>query len=231
MSDSVFSRFITIITNPSATMEAVRENPRILVAVLGIIVLVGLFSGATVHIVGPEQVDVMRDTRIGRMMEPDQIDQMYDRYLNTTLKDRIVSGIQGGFGAAVAIFIAGLVYFLFGKLAGGPGTFKQVMGAVMWSGVISMGLGALVKWPLAVAKQSVMGVNLGPAVLVADRGVLDPLYGLLSFFDVFALWGVVVLVIGFEKVHGFARNKAATVVVATWLLLSLIMFGIGRLFI
>ncbi len=231
MTDSVFSRFYTIMVNPGAAMEAVRENPRILVAVLGIVVLVGLVTGATLHIAGPEQVDLMRDTRFGRMMTPEQIEEAYDRALNTTVKDRFVNGIQGGIGTTLAAFIAGLVYFLFGKLAGGQGTFKQVIGAVMWSSVISMGFGSLVKWPLVIAKQSAMGVSLGPAVLVADRGYLDPLFGLLQFFDVFTIWGVIVLVIGFEKVHGFARNKAATVVVATWLLLSLIMFGLGRLFI
>jgi len=231
MSDSILSRFWTIIVNPSATMEAVRENPRILVAVLGIVIMMGVFTGATVQISGPEQIDLMQDTRFGRMMESEQIDEMYEQYLNVTMKDRVMHGIQGGFGGAAMVFIMGLVYMLFGKLAGGQGTFKQVMGAVMWSSVISLGYGSLIKWPLAVAKQTVMGITLGPAVLVSERGMLDPVFGILSFFDIITIWGVVVLVLGFEKVHGFARNKATVVVVATWLLTSLVMFGIGRLFI
>jgi hypothetical protein len=231
MNDSILSRFWTIIVDPSAAMEAVREKPRILVAVLGIVIMMGVFSGATVHISGPEQVDLMQDTRFGRMMEEQQIDEMYDQYLNVTLKDRVMHGIQGGFGGAAMAFIMGLIYMLFGKLAGGQGTFKQVMGAVMWTSVISLGFGSLIKWPLALAKQTVMGITLGPALLVSERGPLDPVFGLLSFLDIIGIWGVVVLVIGFEKVHGFARNKASVVVVATWLLMSLVMFGIGRLFI
>ncbi len=231
MNDSVLTRFWTIIVTPSLAMEAVRENPRILVAVLGVIVMMGVFTGATLEISGPEQVDLMRDTRFGRMMEPEQIEEMYDQYLNVTMKTRIISGIQGGFGGVAMAFIMGLVYFLFGKLAGGQGTFKQVIGAVMWSNVVALGYGSLIKWPLVVAKQTVMGVTLGPAVLVSERGFLDPVFGILSFFDIFSIWAVVLLVIGFEQVHGFARNKAATIVVATWLLVSLAMFGIGRLFI
>ena len=231
MNDSVLSRFWTIIVNPSAAMEAVRERPRVLVAALAIIILMGIFSAATVHIAGPEQTDMMRDTRFGELMEPEQIEEMYDTYLNMTTKDRIMSALPAGFGSAVMVFVVGLVFLLFGKLAGGQGTFGQVMGVIFWSNVVSMGYAALVKWPLVLAKETVMGITLGPAVLVADRGFLDPLFGFLSLFDIFTVWGVVLIVIGFEKVHGFARNKAIAVVVATWLLISLVMFGIGRLFI
>jgi hypothetical protein len=231
MNDSVLTRFWTIIVNPSATMEAVRERPRVLVAVLAIIVMMGVFTAATVHIAGPEQTDMMRDTRIGRLMEQDDIEKMYDDYLNMTTVDRLMAAVPAGFGTAATVFVMGLVFLLFGKLAGGQGSFGQVMGVIFWSSVVSMGYSALVKWPLVVAKGTMMGITLGPAVLVQDRGYLDPLFGLLSLFDVFTIWGVVLIVIGFEKVHGFARNKAATVVVATWLLISLVMFGIGRLFI
>jgi len=156
---------------------------------------------------------------------------MYDDYLNMTTVDRLKTALPSGFGGAATVFVMGLVFLLFGKLAGGQGTFGQVIGVVFWSNVVSMGYASLIKWPLVVAKGSMLGVSLGPAVLVADRGVLDPLFGLLSMFDVFTVWGVVLLVLGFAQIHGFARNKAATVVVATWLLVSLVMFGIGRLFI
>jgi len=231
MNDSVLARFWTIIVNPSAAMEAVRERPRVLVAVLAIILMMGAFTAATMHIAGPEQVDLMSETRFGQMMEEEDIAKMYDDYLNLTVVDRLKNGLPGGFGGAATVFVMGLVFLLFGKLAGGQGTFGQVMGVVFWANVVSMGYASLVKWPLVLAKGTMMGVSLGPAVLVSDRGLLDPLFGLLSFLDVFTIWGVVLIVIGFEKVHGFARNKATVVVVATWLLVSLVMFGIGRLFI
>ncbi|MBU0741946.1 YIP1 family protein [bacterium] len=231
MNDSVLTRFWTIIFNPSAAMAAVREKPRVLVAALAVILMMGFFTAATLHIAGPEQVDVMRDTRIGRMMPPEDIDKMYDDYLNLTTVDRVKQALPSGFGGAATVFVLGLVFLLFGKLAGGQGTFGQVMGVVFWSNVVSLGYASLIKWPLVLAKGSMMQVSLGPAVLVSGRGVLDPLFGLLSMFDVFTIWGVVLIVIGFEKVHGFARNKAVVAVVATWLLVSLVMFGIGRLFI
>lgn len=231
MNESVFARFITIVTDPIRTMNAVRENPRWAAAALVTVLLVTVYSGVTMHITGPEQVDLMQGTRLGSMMGPEQLDEMYAKYDDITLKDRVVSGLSAGVGTLFAIFIVGLVYMLFGKLAGGAGTFRQVLGVVAWAHFVGMGLNSLVKLPLVLAKGSSMDVSLGPAVLAVDRGVTDPLFQVLSMFDLFSIWTVILIVLGFQSVHGFARNKAATVVVAAWLLMTFTMFGISRMFI
>ena len=94
-----------------------------------------------------------------------------------------------------------------------------------------MGLNSIVKLPIVLAKGTSLDVSLGPAILVVERGVTDPIYQLLSMFDLFTVWTVILIVLGFESVHGFARNKAVTVVVGAWLLMSFTMFGVSRLFI
>ena len=225
------NRFLTILTNPADTMEAVREKPQWWLAALGIVLMVGLFSAATLHITGPEQLDIMQETRFGEMIPEEDLAEMYAEFDELSVGRRIFTGVQGAFGGLIGLFVAHLVYFLFGKLAGGRGTFGQVLGVVFWAGVVSMGLASLVKWPLVLAQGSSMSVSLGPAVLVADRGVMDPLFGILSFFDLFTLWGVALVAIGFVKVHGFLFNKALAVVGGAYVLMSLVMFGIGRLFV
>ena len=230
MNESVFTRFITIVTDPVATMNVVRENPRWAAAALGIVVLVAVYSGATMHITGPEQVEMMQDTRFGEMMTPEQIDEQYAQYDEITLVKRTLTGLAGGFGTLVMMFIVTLVYVLFGKVGGGAGSFKQTLGVIMWANFVGMGLGSIVKLPIVLAKGTSLDVALGPAILVVDRGITDPLFQFLSMFDLFTLWTVVLMVLGFESIHGFARNKAATVVVGAWLLMSLTMFGLGRLF-
>jgi len=231
MNESVFARFVTIITDPVATMNVVRENPRWAAAALGVVLLVAVYSGATMHISGPEQVDMMQDTRFGEMMGPEQIEEMYARYDDITFTDRVVTGMTSGFGTLFALLVITVVYMLFGKLAGGSGSFRQVLGVTMWASFVGMGLSALVKLPIVLSKGSSFDVSLGPAILVAERGVTDVLFQLLSLFDLFSIWAVVLVVLGFESVHGFARNKAVTVVVGAYLLMNLTMFGIGRLFI
>lgn len=231
MNESVLARFAAIITDPVGAMNAVRENPRWPAAALAIVLMVAFYSGSTMHITGPEQVDMMQETRIAEMMGPEAIEEMYAKYDEITTKDRIIVGMQAGFGSLFAVFVVSLVYMLFGKLAGGAGGMKQVLGVVAWANVVGMGLNALVNLPLVLSKGSSMDISLGPAILAAGRGVTDPVFQLLSMFDVFSIWTVVLIVLGFESVHGFARNKAATVVVGAWLLMSLTMFGVARMFI
>lgn len=231
MNESVFARFITIVTDPVRTMNAVREHPRWAAAALATVLLVAVYSGVTMHITGPEQVDMMQDTRIGEMMGPEQLDNMYAKYDDISVRDRVMAGLSGGIGTLIAVFIVALVYMLFGKLAGGAGTFRQILGVVAWAHYVGMGLNSIVKLPIVLAKGTSLDVSLGPAILVVERGVTDPIYQLLSMFDLFTVWTVILIVLGFESVHGFARNKAVTVVVGAWLLMSFTMFGVSRLFI
>jgi hypothetical protein len=225
------NRFLTIITNPVATMEAVRERPLWWLAAVGIALTVGVFTAATLHITGPEKLDLMQETRFGAMIQEEDLAAMYAKYDDVSFSMRAIEGVQGAVGVIFGVFIAALAYFVFGKLAGGKATFVQLLGVVFWSGVVSLGLSALVKWPLVVAQGSSMTISLGPAVLVAGRGVMDPLFGILSIFEVFSLWGVALVAIGFTKIHGFAFNKALVVAGGAYLFMSLAMFGIGRFFV
>ena len=230
MSDTIGKRFLTIVTNPAAAMAEVKENPRWVIAALAVAVMLGLYSAATLQITGPEQLDVMRETRFGQMIPEEDMAEMYAKYEAPTVGARVLQGAQSGIGAALMLFVMVLIYQLFCKLAGGQGNLRQTAGVVYWSSVVSLGLGSLIKWPLVLAKGSSMGVAIGPAIFVVDRGPTDALYQLLSIFDLFTVWGVLLMVIGLGLVHEFVRNKATTVVVTTWLFLSLVLFGIGRLF-
>lgn len=229
-SDSFLSRLGNLITSPGKAMEGVKAKPRWLQAGLVIMVVMGLFTAATTHIASPEQMELMKDTRLGQMIPPEQYQEQYDQALNPTMGKRIISGIGAAAGTWIlALFVPGLVWLLFSKLAGGQATFGQVMGVVFWADLIPLGLGPLVRWPLVLAQQSVIGVATGPAVFAAG----DPsslAYRLLMFLDVFAIWGLVVMVIGFQKVNGFPRGKAVTVAVVPWLLISLVQFGLMSAF-
>ncbi len=230
MTESVTARFWKIFSAPGEAMAAVRDNPRWTLAALALILVMTAFGAATLHITGPENVDMMRDTRFGRMLDDEQIAEQYARYDDISGTDRLLHGLQTGFGVFVGVFISGLVYLLFCKLAGGTGSFAQTMGAVYWSSLIGVGLGSLVKWPLVLAKQSAFSVSTGLGLLAPDAAPTSATYQLLGFFDFFVIWSLVVLVIGFQHVHGFDRNKSATVTVMSWLLMNLAMFGLGRLF-
>jgi hypothetical protein len=213
-------------------MEWVRDRPLWLVAGLILIVVVGGFSALTSHIAGPEQMELMRETRFGRMMPEEDWQAQYEKSLNPSTMDRLGSGLGGGATTWVITFIYGLIYLLFGKLAGGTGSFKQVMGVTFWGGVIPYGLGYLVRLPLVFAKQSLVEVSPSLAILAPGADVISFKFQALTFFtDFFVWWGLVIVIIGFQKIHGFGRGQSATVAILSWLLVTGAMFGLNRLFI
>ena len=229
MNETVFGRFIFILTNPGVAMDQVRDNPRWTAAALVIVACVAIYSGVTLHITGPEQVELLQETRFGEMMEAEQIEEMYAQFDNITMKTRILSGMQAGFATLISVLISTLVYLLFSRLSGGQGSFKQLLGVVMWASVVGLGVHSLAKIPLVLMKGSSMDVSLGLGVLAASRGPLDAVYQFLSMFDVFSLWALALVVLGLERIHGFNRNKATMVGVSGWLLIAMSMFGLGRL--
>jgi len=228
MEDTVFARFYAIVAAPGAAMEAVRSQPRWTAAALAIVLMTGLLAALTMHIAGPEQLDMMQDTRLGRLMPAEDLEEAYAQFEDLSAMDRVLNGMQAGFGVLVMVFVLSAVYLLFSRLAGGRGTYPQLLGVLFWANFVSVGLASLVKLPLILAKGSSLTVSLGPALFFAGRGPLDPVFQFLSFFDVFSLWGLALIVLGLEKIHGFTRGKAAAVGGSAWLLIVLVMYGLAR---
>ena len=229
--ESFLARLWAVFVRPGQAMEWVRERPRWLAAGLLLAILGAFYAVITLPIAGPEQMELMRDTRLMRMMPEDQWQTQYEESLNPTPTKRVTTGIGAAVATFVIVLIYGLVYLLFGKLAGGKGTFKQVMGVTFWAYLIPGGLGNLLRIPLIFAKQSVMEVSLGLAALAPKENMLSAGYQALYYFgDFFVWWSLVVMVIGFQKVHEISRGQAAVVTILPWLLVTGAMYGLGRIF-
>ncbi len=230
--ESLFSRLIAVFTSPDRAMEQVRESPRWLPAALLIVLVMGVFTALTTQIASPEQLELMRDSRLMRMMDEEQFQEQYERALSPTIASRVTAGVFAGIGTVIVTFIFVLVFLLFSKLAGGQGSFAQVLGVTYWSFLIPYGLGSLLRLPLVFAKQSVIGVSFSPAVLMSGADPLSAGYQAAYYFgDLFMWWGLVVMIVGFRKIHGFSGGQAAATVILPWLLVTGAMFALGRIFI
>jgi hypothetical protein len=230
--DNLVTRLWALVVKPGLAMEWVRERPQWLLAGLILFVTISIYSAAIIHISAPEQMELMRDTRLGRLTPAEDWQQSYEESLDPTPVKRLIHGLSGGIGVWIILFIYGLLFLLFSKLAGGPGSFKQIMGVAYWAMIIPYVLGSLVKLPLIIAKQSVMGVSIGLAALAPEADLLSAKYQALMYFgDFFMWWGLVLMIIGYQKVNDFSRAKAAIVVVLPWLLVTGALYGLGRLFV
>ncbi len=228
--NSFFGRLIAIFSSPGNAMTAVRERPMWFQVSLVTVLTLGLFSALTAHIAGPEQLEVMRDTRFGSMLTDEQFQEQYNESLDPSTVKRAISGATAGIGVWVFSLLFGLVLLLASKLSGGQATFAQVQGVNFWAGVINA-LGYLLKIPLVMAKDSVMEASFSLAAFMPEVDVTSGMYVFLTTFtDIFVIWSLVVTIIGFMKVNDFGGGKAAAVVGVPWLLFAGVGFLLNRLF-
>ena len=230
MGDGILQRTWWVLSEPGRAMDAVRERPRWAAAALICLVCVGLMAAFTLQITGPEQIDLMRETRLGRNMDPDKLDEMYARFEEISPGQRVLQGFQAGVGVLFSLIVVAGVLHLAAKVAGGQASFRHTLAVVSWANIVGVALASLIKWPLILARGSSLGIAFGPAVLVADRGPTDALFQLLSFLDVLTIWTVVLMAIGLERVHALPRGKAYGATIGASLLMGAVMFGVARLF-
>jgi hypothetical protein len=230
--DGIIARLVAVFAAPRRAMEGVRDRPRWLIPGIVIALIVGVFSALTAHISGPEYMDLMRDSRLMDAMEPEEWEQQYAEAENPDTLKKATSAFTAGVGILFVLLMQGLLLLLFSKLAGGEAGFKQVMGVHFWAAMIGSGLGYVLRLPLVLAKQTVMGVSIGLAALLPRAPLDSPAYQALYFFgDFMVWWGLAVAAIGLVVINEWTAGRAAVVVVLPWLLFTGFMYGLQRLFI
>jgi len=202
------SRFIGVITSPKATFEAVVANPKW----LGMLALTTTLMAVCVALprTTPEGKQAAFEESL-RQMENFGVqvnDQMYAQMQQQSQSNR------GAIFAAVGVLVAGPIFtaifagILFGifTLFGGQATFKQAFAVYVHSGVIGT-LAQLFTGPLNFFRGSVSSAtNLAVALpMIDEKSFLGHLFGMI---DLFWVWGLIVLAIGFATLY---RRKTAPI--------------------
>jgi hypothetical protein len=227
MNDSLATRLVGLVVSPGPTMARVGADPRWWQAGLLIFVVTVAITWLILPIVGPEQLELMRDSRLMRMMPEDVWQEQYEKALDPSPLQRSLSALQGGFQIWVTVIVFGFVLGFFARMGGGHGSFKQALGVVSWGALIPFVLGALVKTPLVIVTEAAYRVNIGLAALVPGLEPTSPLFMvLLHYGDFFTWWGLIVLVLGFERVFAMGRAAAAMAVLLPWALLQGALLGV-----
>lgn len=229
--DSIGGRLRDLVMHPGRLMARVGARPQWWVPGLIVMVVVAAFSWLTAPISGPEQMEMMRDSKLMSMMPEDQWQAQYDAAMNPTMAKRITQAITAGLTAWIMMLIFGFALGFFVRMNGGKGTFKQALAVTSWAGLLPFALGPVIKAPLIMATESVFRVNLGLAALMPGGDPGSPVFQtLMAYGDFLTWWGLAVMVIGFSVVFGLTRKAAVTAVVLPWALLSLIPLGLSLLF-
>jgi len=232
MNDSFAGRLGGLVTSPGPTMERIGAAPQWWHAGLLVFVVISAVTWLTLPITGPEQLELMRDSRFMRMMPEEVWQQQYEDAMHPAPTQRALNALGGGFSIWIMVIVFGFVLGFFARMGGGTGSFKQALGIVSWGALIPFVLGSLVRTPLVLITESAFRATLGLAALAPGLEPTSPVFMLLSTFgDFFTWWGLIVLVIGFERVFAMGRGPAAVAVLLPWALLQGALLGVQMLFV
>ena len=138
--------------------------------------------------------------------------------------------VMGVVGPVVFIFAAfaiaaGVLYLTGNFVFGGTTTYKTMFSVYTWGYVVSI-LEAIIKVPLALAKNSV-NVYTSLAVLFDPAKSGTTLFKLANAIDIFSLWRLFLWGLGISIIYKFSQGKAYGIVIFWYIAWTLISIGLS----
>ena len=234
MEDSSFGRLIGVLVAPGKTFRAIAARPTWAVALLVLM----LVSGAVWFLAG-QRIDY-RDTitqsvrHSGRNLTEAQLEPQIE------MMEKAGSYIYGlSVPVVVAFFslLAALIYWVAFKLQGSDISYKSSLSVNLHAAVPPVLVGSLLSLPIILSKETLGYNDVKTGTLLASNlGFLAPegspawVTAALSSLDFFALWSLVLAIIGYRVVARVSPKAAAVTAVVIWLLFVGVRVGWAALF-
>jgi hypothetical protein len=224
-SKGLAARIVGVLTSPRATYADVAARPRWL-GVLAFVLIVGgaaIFGFLSTEVGKQAMLDqqVRAAESFGRPMN----DAAYAR-MERMLPYSPYVGLAGHVVSTpiLALIIAGVAFGVFTAALGGDATFKQVFAIVVHSGVV-ITLAQLFGLPLAYAKESMTSsTNLAVFLPFLEENTF--LARLLGSVDLFHIWWIVSLAIGFGVLY---RRRTGSIATTLFVVYGAIVLSIAAL--
>jgi hypothetical protein len=216
---TLFARFVGILFSPRETFAVVAARPRWFGMLAFVLIVSAVATGGFMFTAVGQQafLDTMEKQGGGaQQMEMMQRIAPYVGYL-TIGQLLIVAPI-------VLVALSGILFVVFTVGMGGNATFKQLFAVVVHSQAIGL-VGGVLKLPLNYLTRSMTAsTNLGVFFpMLDDTSFLARLFGMV---DLFLVWWVVVLAIGFGVLY---KRRTGPIAVAFFIVYALIAVAIAAL--
>ncbi len=232
MENSGFGRLISVFTSPGRTFASIAQRPTWIPPVLIVI----LISIAATAVVMPrmDMRSVIRQSieDSGRNMTPEQIDMAVEQGAKFAKVGPIVGIV---FQPIIFVLIA-LIFWVLFKLAGGDFTFP-VSFSVVTHGMLPGALAALLSIPVVMSRSTLSYEQVKTGSFLtsnlaafAPAGTKHGLLALLSSIDIFSIWSLILLIIGYRTVAKVSKGTAIGVVVGLWAVYVLCKVGFSAAF-
>lgn len=229
---NMFQRIAGVLFAPAETFADIARRPDVL-APLVLLLAIGYVTTFIVMPMMDWDSIVAAQTEQMQAKNPNISDADAERMARMTRSMGQVMGYIGPLlGAILWLIIAGVLLLAF-RLMGGEGNFKQAFSATLYSW-IPLTIFSILMTIVARARgsfdpmQAATLVKSNPAFLV-DMKEQPVLFALLSSFDLFTIWTVILLIFGFAALARFSKAKSAAIIISLWLIMIVAKAGFAAL--
>lgn len=212
---SFLQRVIGVFLSPSETFRDIAARPTLLAPILLLIV-----TWIPASIIMANRVDFAAPARAQMEAKGGMSDQDIARVANiSNAVGKALSYFAPLFSAAILAIVAG-VFLLAFRLFGGDGTYRQSLSITAFSWM-PLSIGSILMAVILFSRKSVAAQEL-PTLLrsnlafLADFEKQPVLFGFLSSFDVFTIWMLSLMAIGYAFMSRFSRTKSFALVFGLW---------------
>jgi hypothetical protein len=211
-------RIIGVLFSPDATMASIAKRPD-WVLPLVFLLIVSFAAG----IVIAQHVDFGATVRESVEQNKNLSQEQIDKAVKIgTIFGKVATYLAPIFNILGLLIISG-VLLLAVRLFGGEGDYKQAFSVTCYASVPGI-IKAVVLMIIIMARGGTISAQTLATLVRSNLGFLSDLkanpmaFTLLSSIDIFSLWFVVLLIIGFAYVSRLSKAKTAVVIVILWIL-------------
>ena len=218
-----FARIIGALFSPDETFASIARRPT-WVAPLLVLIVISILTGALLAPRVDWSAPAREAMEARRAVTPEQM-------------DRAVR-ISGAMGKVIAYFgpiflvimmliVAGVLLLAF-RMFGGEGTFAQAWAATLYANMpnviksIAIGIILVVKGTAQMSPMALPTLMRSNLAFLFDPKDNPMAFALAANFDVFSIWILVLLIIGFAHLSRLSRGKSAAIVISLWIVKDLL---------
>jgi len=236
MKDSSWGRLIGVLVAPGETFRSIAERPTWLPPLLVLALLGGAVSLVLQMRTDPEEMVRGQLEMVKVDMPQEQVDKMIEDAENRTTGAKVGLAAIGAVGQPLVYAVVAVLFWLGFRLFGSEMDYLRSLATAL-HGYMPLAVGSLINLPLMFTRETLTFEEAASGgVLVSSLKALAPedasaVTGiLLGSFDLFTIWTLVLLTIGYKAAAKVSTAVASGIVILFWLVYVVGKVGIAAAF-
>lgn len=219
---NLFSRLIGVLFSPGETFQEIGRAPRVLIPSLLFVVLACVGGYLTMNKVGYETIlrqNIEAFANKG-MIPQDKVEEIIQQSSTPSaiMRGKIQSAVSPGIVVIVLMLIVAGLFKIFSLMLGYENTFKQLYSVTAYSFLaiavittVVLLISIYLKDPSDIDIYNPIGSNLGALLPAGTDTGSKFLVGMATYVDVFGIWRLALMAIGFAAVTRKLKTSTAAI--------------------